>query len=72
MTDLSAGPPPIPAALVEWLEKVYPDRFPALPQGQDLQLQLQRVAGNLEVVRLLRDHLTRQQRSAPRSTPASA
>lgn len=57
MQDLQAGPPPIPPALVEWLEQVWPDAFPL-----DLTnpVELQRQAGRIEVIRLLRSHLDRQ------------
>jgi hypothetical protein len=56
--DLKAGPPPVPLALVEWLEAVYPDRFPKLDITPPHELH--RLAGCLEVVRLLRDHAQRQ------------
>lgn len=70
--DLKKGPPPIPPDLVEYLEAVYPDRFPVI-EGADAQLitrDLYRSAGRLDVVRFLRDHLVRQ--SKPQSPIAKA
>jgi len=71
--DLRKGPPPVPADLVEWLEALYPDRFPTV-QGNSVSaiaVDMARCSGRLEVVRLLRDHLTRQTRpTAPNSATA--
>lgn len=43
---------------MEWLEAVYPDRFPNLPTSgmTDVWPAMERKAGSLEVVRLLRTH----------------
>jgi hypothetical protein len=47
---------------VEWLEAVYPDRFPSdqALHPDALGPNIYRQAGRLDVVRLLRDHLSRQ------------
>lgn len=63
----SKGPPPVPADLVEYLEGVYPNRFPSQVLGSDphaITADLHRHAGRLEVVQFLRDHLTRQTEKA--------
>lgn len=64
--QFSGGPPPVPLALVEYLEALYPDRFPAQVLGSDphaLAADLHRHAGRLEVVRFLRDSLSRQSKT---------
>lgn len=62
LPDLKKGPPPIPIALVEWLEAVYPDRLPSVLQVEGLH----RLAGQLDVVRMLRQHLQRQEKESIR------
>lgn len=72
--DLSKGPPLIPLDLVEHLEAIYPNAFPAKILGSDphaIAADLHRHAGRLEVVQYLRDHLSKQARSAS-PTQASA
>jgi hypothetical protein len=69
MSDLASGPPPVPPALVDWLEKVFQDRFPDVPENQPIVVErVARVAGRLDVVRLLRAHLTRQSGQQPTPT----
>lgn len=60
--DLSGGPPPIHPALVEYLELLWPDRFPVIPMADPaaIALELQRIRGCREVVAFLRHHLTTQ------------
>jgi len=67
--DLSGGPPPIPAELVEYLEAVYPNAFPSQILTTDphaVSADLHRHAGKLEVVQFLRAHLQRQQAKPPK------
>lgn len=56
--DLAQGPPPVPLALVEYLEALWPDKFPALT-GPDLNAALHTQAGRIEVIRFLRQHAER-------------
>jgi len=73
--NLAGGPPPIPSALVEHLEAVWPDRFPDKIVGSDpnaLAADMHRHAGRLEVVRYLRTHLARQAHASPPNPTATA
>ncbi len=60
-------PDPVPPLeLVEWLERLFPDRFPTV-QGHDavaIAIDLARQQGRLEVVRLLRDRVRRAPEAA--------
>jgi len=58
--DLKKGPPPIPPGLVEWLEALFPDRFPMWGKDDvpDL-LKLARERGRQDIISLLRDHVSR-------------
>jgi len=69
--DLTRGPPSISLALVEYLEAVYPDRFPTVTGAgaEAIALDLMRQRGAREVVAFLRHHLDAQSRpTSPRPT----
>ena len=69
--NLAAGPPPIPADLVAWLEAVYPDRIPSRvlkDMTPDRAYgEICRYDGQLDVIRTLRIHLDIQTKRSPRS-----
>jgi hypothetical protein len=71
--DLAKGPPSIPLDLIEYLEVLYPNRFPKIA-GSDphaVSADLHRHAGRLEVVAYLRDQFVRQSRKSPSNTASA-
>lgn len=68
--DLSGGPPPIPLVLVEYLESVYPDRFPTVvgSSTEHIAMELMKLQGARGVVAFLRHHADAQAKRAQPTT----
>lgn len=60
-----AGPPTIPTPLIEWLERTFPARMPALDEPErSIWLR----TGQVELVKLLRHWHDRQQKPTYETT----